>query len=68
MKGEHVNFIVPSFWEQGYLAEYIHKLIQDEQNYLYYDAAKLKKMAYDAIKDGKLTREEIKMMVHGKER
>ena len=26
MKGEHVNFIVPSFWEQGYLAEYIHKL------------------------------------------
>lgn len=60
MKGEHVNFIVPSFWEQGYLAEYIHKLIQDEQNYLYYDAAKLKKMAYDAIKDGKLTREEIK--------
>lgn len=29
VKNEHTNFEVPSFWEIGYLAEYIHKLIQD---------------------------------------
>lgn len=60
MKGEHVNFIVSSFWEQGYLAEYIHKLIQNDENYLYYDVAKLKKMAYDAVRAGKLTMDDIK--------
>lgn len=60
MKGEHTNFVVPSLWEQGYLAEYIHDQIKDDRNYRYYDAAKLKKLAYDAIKNGKLTFDEIR--------
>ena len=60
MKGEHTNFVVMSLWEQGFLSEYIHDKIKDEENYRYYDAAKLKKMAYDAVKNGKLSIEEIK--------
>lgn len=60
MKGEHTNFIVPTFWEQGVLAIYINEKIQDEHNYIYYDAAKIKKMAYDAMKGGKLLADDIK--------
>lgn len=60
MKGEHTNFVVPTFWEQGYLAIYINEMIQDECNYIYYDAAKIKKMAYDAMKEGTLLADDIK--------
>ena len=60
MKKAHANFIVPTFWKQGYLGEYIHKLIEDEQNYRYYDAAKLKELVYNAIKSGELVKDEIK--------
>ena len=54
MKGCHTNFVVGSFWEQGYLAEYIHALIDDTQNYKYYNADDLKKLAYEAAKKGDL--------------
>lgn len=54
MKGYHTNFVVGSFWEQGYLAEYIHALIDDTQNYKYYNADDLKRLAYEAAKKGDL--------------
>lgn len=60
MKGDHTNFVVPSFWEQGYLAIYIHQLLEDESNFRYYDVEKLRRLAYNAIKQGTLTIEEIK--------
>lgn len=43
----------------GFLSEHIHKLIQDEKNYRYYNVSDLKKMAYDAAKNGYLTKEDV---------
>lgn len=59
MKGSHTNFVVGSFWEQGYLAEYIHALIDDTRNYKYYNVDDLKKLAYVAAKRGDLTAAEL---------
>lgn len=59
MKGCHTNFVVGSFWEQGFLAEYIHALIEDTQNYKYYNVDDLKKLAYEAAKRGDLTASEL---------
>lgn len=58
-KGEHTNFVVESFWEIGYLSEYIHGLLSDEHNYRYYDVITLKQMAYDAAKAGHLTKKDV---------
>lgn len=60
MKGEHTNFVLDTFWEQGYLSEYIHQLIDDPNNYRYYDANSIKKMVYDALKAGDVEWEDIK--------
>ena len=59
MKDEHTNFEVKSMWELGFLSEHIHKLIQDEKNYRYYNVSDLKKMAYDAAKNGYLTKKDV---------
>lgn len=59
-RSEHTNFVVESFWELGYLSEYIHGLLSDEQNYRYYDVIKLGQMAYDAAKEGRLTKSDVK--------
>jgi hypothetical protein len=59
MKDEHTNFEVKSMWELGFLTEHIHKLIQDEKNYRYYNVSDLKKMAYDAAKNGNLTKKDV---------
>lgn len=59
MKGCHTNFVVGSFWEQGYLAEYIHALIDDTKNYKYYNPEEIKKLAYQAAKKGDLKKEEL---------
>lgn len=59
-KGEHRNFILESFWEQGYLAEYIHGLLLEEVNYEYYDEPRLLEILADAIKNGEITIDELK--------
>lgn len=59
-KKEHTNFVVESFWEIGYLSEYIHGLLKDEQNFRYYDVIKLRQMAYNAAKDGYLSKNDVK--------
>ena len=59
MKGCHTNFVVGSFWEQGYLAEYIHALIGDTKNYKYYNPDELKYLAYQAAKKGYLKKEDL---------
>lgn len=60
VKDEHTNFVVTSFWELGYLSEYIHELLKDTQNYRYYDVITLRQMAYDAAKEGRLTKSDVK--------
>lgn len=59
MKDEHTNFEVMTMWELGFLTEHIHKLIQDEKNYRYYNVPDLKKMAYEAAKNGSLTKKDV---------
>ena len=60
VKDEHTNFVVESFWEIGFLSEYIHGLLNDERNYRYYNVIKLRQMAYDAAKEGRLTKKDVK--------
>ena len=59
MKDEHTNFEVMTMWELGFLTEHIHKLIQDEKNYCYYNVQDLKMMAYEAAKNGSLTKKDV---------
>lgn len=60
VKDEHTNFVVESFWELGFLSEYIHELLDDQQNYRYYDVITLRQMAYEAAKEGRLTKDDVK--------
>lgn len=60
VKDEHTNFVVESFWELGFLSEYIHELLEDKRNYRYYDVITLRQMAYDAAKEGRLTKNDVK--------
>ena len=53
------SYVVESFWEIGYLSEYIHDLLDDEKNYRYYDVIRLRQMAYDAAKEGRLTKKDV---------
>ena len=59
MRGAHTNFVLCSFWEQGYLAEHIHKLIGNSKNYKYYNPDDLKKLAYFAAKSGNLKADDL---------
>lgn len=60
VKDEHINFVVESFWELGFLSEYIHELLGDPQNYRYYDVITLRQMAYEAAKEGRLSKKDVK--------
>ena len=60
MKGEHTNFVLLSFWHQGFLAEHIHQLIQDDTNYRYYDVTTLVDLLEKAIQKGRIDRNDLK--------
>lgn len=60
LKNKHKNFIIDSFWELGYLAEYTHRLLEIDDNFTYYDANKLKMLLYDAVKNDEIKPEDIK--------
>ena len=59
-KDEHTNCVVESFWELGYLSEYIHDLLNDPRNYRYYDVITLRQMCYDAAKERRITKSDVK--------
>lgn len=65
MQNRHINFVVPTFWEQGYLTEYIQELVKDENNttenmnYVYYDVQTLKELLYEAVKVGKIAKADL---------
>ena len=60
MKNEHKNFLLSSMWEQGYFAEHIFNLIQDEANYIYYDEPKLISLLSSAIDEGRISIDDLK--------
>lgn len=60
MVKEHTNFILLSFWHQGFLAEHINELIQDKVNYIYYDVVTLVALLNEAIKSNRIDRKLIK--------
>ena len=59
MKKEHTNIVVKSIWEQGFLSEYIHGLIKDAKNYIYYDVIELRRLFLDAYKAKKIPEEDL---------
>ena len=60
MKGEHTNFVLLSFWHQGFLAEHIHHLVQDNANYCYYDVTTLVELLDNAVQKGRINRDALK--------
>lgn len=60
MKGEHTNFVLLTFWHQGFLAEHIQQLIQDNANYRYYDVSTLVELLEKAIQKGRIDIDSLK--------
>lgn len=60
MKGEHTNFVLLSFWHQGFLAEHIYHLLQNSTNYRYYDVATLVDLLDEAVHKGRIDRVMLK--------
>lgn len=60
MKSEHTNFMLFSIWDQGFLAEHIHNLIQDSNNYRYYDVSTLVILLSKAVNSNRVNRELLK--------
>lgn len=56
----HTNFIVETFWQQGFLAEYIKHILSDCNKFKYYNVLDLENILYKSVKTGTLTKEEIK--------
>ena len=50
----HKNISVPTFWEIGYLSEYIYKQLQDEHNFHYFAEEELKETLYKVAKEGSM--------------
>lgn len=59
MRDQHTNFKIESFWEQGFLAEHIKKLLTDTRNFIYYDVPTLEALLYKAVEKGAIPRNEI---------
>lgn len=60
MANEHTNFLLLTFWHQGFLAEHINKLIQDSVNYRYYDVVTLVDLLDNAVRNGRIDRVNLK--------
>ena len=60
MKDKHTNCVILSLWHQGFLAEHIHNLIQDNQNYRYYDVTTLVDLLHEAVINGRIDRNILK--------
>ncbi len=50
----HKNISVPSFWEIGYLSEYIYNQLKDEHNFHYFAEEELKETLYKVAKEGNM--------------
>ena len=50
----HKNISVPTFWEIGFLSEYIHEQLQDEKNFHYFAEEELKETFYKVVKEGNM--------------
>lgn len=60
MAKDHTNFLLLTFWHQGFLAEHINKLISDSVNYRYYDVVTLVDLLDKAVKNGRIDRTNLK--------
>ena len=60
LRNEHNNIKVPTFWEIGYLAEYMHKQMMNDDNIKYFTERFLKEQLYQAVKNNKIAQEDIR--------
>ena len=61
MNGKHNNFVVPTFWEMGYLTEYIQKKLEKpKDNSKYYSEIKMKQLLLAAFRGNRIPIDVIK--------
>lgn len=61
MNGKHSNFVVPTFWEMGYLTEYIQDRVKsDLSGAVYYSEPKMKILLKNAFTGGRISADDIK--------
>lgn len=61
MNGKHNNFVVPTFWEMGYLTEYIQREVKsDLSGAIYYSEPRMKILLRNAYNGGRIKADEIK--------
>lgn len=61
MNGKHNNFVVPTFWEMGYLTEYIQKTVKDDlSGAVYYSEPRMKTLLRNAFNGGRITADDVK--------
>ena len=57
----HTNFVIETFWQQGFLAEYIKEhILIDCNKFKYYNVLDFENLLYKSVKAGTLTKDEIK--------
>ena len=59
MVNEHDNIVVPTFWEIGFLGEYIHSIINNPAEIMYVSEPDLQDFLYNAVKVGKIDKNQI---------
>jgi len=61
MNAKHNNFVVPTFWEMGYLTEHIQEKLQNPQaNTKYYSEPKMKSLLFAAYQGQRIPMDVIK--------
>ena len=61
MNAKHNNFVVPTFWQMGYLTEHIQEKLQNPQaNTKYYSEPKMKSLLFAAYQGQRIPMDVIK--------
>lgn len=59
MQDRHRDFCMPTWWELGFLAEYMGNHMVEKEHWDYYDTITLKNLFHHAIDRGYITKEDI---------
>lgn len=61
MNSKHNNFVVPTFWEMGYLTEYIQQTVRNDlSGAVYYSEPRMKTLLRNAFNGGRITADDVK--------
>ena len=60
MNHKHSNFVLPTFWEMGYLTEYIQEKLKNPNNTKYYSEITMKHLLLSAYQGNKIPEDVIR--------